>query len=139
MSAMIYFAVWLYDEAHGSTRAFWKVSCDAASQHRLEATIDAMNALIATQDCDLNLQEWEEARKTTAEAIRDNDLHEFYPGARRGDDVSDATMIDYWNYLNDEIYHDSWGRVPHGGAVTLDEFIERLSVYRPRPVLRVVP
>ena len=98
-----------------------------ASSSAGSATIDAMNTLIATQECDLNLQEWEEARKTTAEAIRDNDLHEFYPGARRGDDVSDATMIDYWNYLNDEIYHDSWGRVPHGGAVTLDEFTDQLT------------
>lgn len=115
------------------------MSCDAASRSRLEATIDATNARIATQDSDLSLQEWEEARKTTAEAIRDNDLHDFYPGARRGDDVSDAMMTDYWNYLNDEIHDDSWGRVPRGGVVTLDEFIERLSVYRPRPMLRVVP
>lgn len=139
MSTTIHFAVWLYDEAHCSTRAFWKVSCAPASRSRLEATIDATNARIGPQDCALNLQEWEGARKTTAEAIRDNDLHEFYPGARRGDDVSDATMIDYWNYLNDELHDASWGRVPRGGAVTLDEFIERLSVYRPRPVLRVVP
>lgn len=139
MSTVLHYAIWLYDEEHSTTRAFWKVSCAVEQCEHLAAMIQGTNACIALQRCELHLQAWEEARKTTAREIRDNNLHEFYPGARRGDDVSDATMIDYWNYQNDDVANMAFGEVPRGGAVTLGELIERLAVYRPRPVLRVVP
>lgn len=95
------FAVWLHSNAHDTTRAFWKVQASAGSRKRLKALVGAANRVVG-KGLEFQVQTWDAARRITAQAIFDNQLSEFYSVEdRKGTGLSDATVLDYWNYTND--------------------------------------
>lgn len=129
--ASVHLAVWLYSTAHSTTRAFWQVRAAANARQRLDALVETANGVLG-EDFELQVQPWNVARRITAEAIFDNQLREFYAGEdREGAGLSDATVLDYWNYCNDALYDASHGKVPRGGCVTVDEFADLLAEIRP--------
>lgn len=130
------FAVWLYSNAHNTTRAFWRVQASVGTRKRLNALVGAANRVVG-KGLEFQVQTWEAARHITANAIFDNQLRKFYSVEdRKGTGLSEATVLDYWNYTNDPLYNASLGKVPLGGCVTLDEFADLLAEVR--PVLHLV-
>lgn len=126
-------AVWLYANSISTTCAFWKVAVPEPERVRFDALVEATNAAVARSEhgFELHVMSWEEAVPHTAQEIADNDMHEFYPGARKGETPTDAVVIDYWNYVNTPSFEGVHGKVPRGGAVTLDEFSGRVRELLP--------
>lgn len=123
---MIKLAIWLYDTTCSTTRAFWIVACSETEQSRLYAVLDGVGRRASGAGVEIHRQPIDEARKITRDAITDNRLEELYPGWQT---PSDAQLLDYWNYANDELV---------GSSVTLDEFCLAIEQFWPRPQLRVV-